>query len=121
MDPKKIRWLCVLGLWFVAGCSEKEPPPPERTEVLALLQQEAAVEKQKGEADINPALGVSIRYDILDVDVREQPGNAAEPWAGTIRLRIESETPDLDGTSTETFERSYDYVWSTTENRWAMR
>lgn len=114
-------WCLGALVMSMAGCSEDAPEPPSRAEVEALLRQEAVVEKQKGEADMNPALGVRLTYEILAVDVQERPGNEAEPWAGTIRFRIESETPDLDATTTDTFERSYDYVWSTTTNAWAMR
>lgn len=77
--------------------------------------------KREGESDVNPSLGVTVNWSIESVDVREQPNNEAEPWAGTIRFVIESKTPELDGTTTERFERSYDYVWELENERWAMR
>ena len=77
--------------------------------------------KREGESDINPALGVTVVWNIRSVEIREQPTNEAEPWAGTIHFLIESKTPELDGTATEKFERSYDYVWELESERWAMR
>lgn len=77
--------------------------------------------KSEGESDLNPSLGVTVTWTIQSVDVREQAGNEAEPWAGTIRFMIESKTPELDGTATERFERTYDYVWDLETERWAMR
>ena len=77
--------------------------------------------KREGESDVNPSLGVTVTWTVQSVDIREQPQNEAEPWAGTIRFVIESKTPELDGTATERFERSYDYVWELEAERWAMR
>jgi len=114
------RLAMVVPLFFLA-CAEEAPPPPSRGEVEALLRLEAESEKQKGEEDVNPALGVTVTYTILGVDVREQPGNEAEPWAGTIHFRIDSETPELDSTSTDSFERSYDYVFTAADSRWSIR
>ena len=110
-----------LGLVFLTSCSESKKDPPLRELVEPLLQQEADTMKREGESDVNPSLGVTIMWTIQFVDLREQLENEAEPWAGTIRFVIESQTPDLDGTATERFERSYDYVWELEYERWAMR
>lgn len=110
---------CALALMVACSGAEKDPPP--RDHVAPLLQQEAETMKREGESDVNPSLGVTVSWTIQSVDIREQPGNEAEPWAGTIRFLIESKTPELDGTATERFERSYDYVWELENERWAMR
>ena len=115
--------LCSIALAtvFAASCSNGAKDPPPREHVEPLLQQEADTMKREGESDVNPSLGVTVTWTVQSVDVREQPGNEAEPWAGTIRFVIESKTPELDGTATERFERSYDYVWELEGERWAMR
>ena len=110
-----------LGLVFLTSCSESKKDPPLREHVEPLLQQEADTMKREGESDVNPSLGVTIMWTIQSVDLREQLENEAEPWAGTIRFVIESQTPELDGMATERFERSYDYVWELEHERWAMR
>lgn len=117
------RTLCTfaLGLVFLTSCSGSKKDPPSREQVELLLQQEADTMKSEGESDVNPSLGVTVTWTIQSVDLREQLENEAEPWAGTIRFLIESETPDLDGTAIERFERSYDYVWELEHERWAMR
>ena len=117
------RTLCTftLGLVFLTSCSEGKKDPPARDYVEPLLKEEADTMKREGESDVNPSLGVTITWMVQSVDVREQLENEAEPWAGTIRFVIESETPELDGTVTERFERTYDYVWELEYERWAMR
>ncbi len=86
-----------------------------------LLKQEAESMKREGEADVNPALGVTVTWTIQSVEVRPQEGNEVEPWAGTIRFLIESEIPDVDGVATERFERSYDYDYILESATWVMR
>ena len=108
-------------LVFLTSCSDGKKDPPPREQVEPLLQQEADTMKREGESDVNPSLGVTVTWTVQSVDIREQPENEAEPWAGTIRFVIESKTPELDGTLTERFERSYDYVWELERERWAMQ
>jgi hypothetical protein len=109
----------VVILAALAACSElsKKAPPPQ-AEVESLLRQRAETEKKEAEADVNPALGVTITWTIQAVEVRPQPGNDANPSAGTIRFLIESQTPELDGVATERFDRSYDYVWDAATSAW---
>ena len=117
------RTLCTftLGLVFLTSCSESKKDPPARERVEPLLQQEADTMKREGESDVNPSLGVTVTWTVQSVAIREQLENEAEPWAGTIRFVIKSEMPELDGTVTERFERSYDYVWELEHERWVMR
>ena len=86
-----------------------------------LLKQEAESMKREAEADVSPALDVTVTWTIQSVEVRPQEGNEVEPWAGTIRFLIESETPDLDGTARVRFERSYDYGYILESETWVMR
>jgi hypothetical protein len=115
------RGAALLSIVFIASCSEGKKDAPSREHVASLLQQEAETMKREGESDVNPSLGVSVSWSVQSVEIREQAGNEAEPWAGTIAFIIESKTPELDGTATERFERSYDYVWELEAERWAMR
>jgi len=88
--------------------------------VLDLLQREADSLKSEGE-DIDPSLGVKITWKIESVELREQPGNDAEPWAGTITFEITSLTPEYDGsTETQVFTKEFDYVFDLGTERWLM-
>jgi hypothetical protein len=111
----------VVVLAVAAGCSEARKAPPPQTDVEALLKQRAETEKREAEADVNPALGVTITWTIQSVEVRPQPGNDANPYAGTIRFLIESQTPELDGVATERFDRSYDYIWDAATAAWVPK
>lgn len=123
----QLPWECrfvivlVLGALVSSACSETSKSAPPREELEALLNQEATNMKQEAEAEVNPALGVTVTWTVEGVELREQPGNEAEPWLGTIHFTIESKTPELDGTATERFERTYDYAWDLESETWAMR
>ena len=117
---KRNAFLRYLVLFMICGfaCSAVLEQPPPRAEVEALLKQEAETEKQRSEADVNPALGVKISWAIQAVEVREQAGNETHPWAGTIHFLVESKTPDGDGTATERFEKAYEYLWDMEKDAW---
>lgn len=124
MGLKTSMWaLCVAlsSIVIITSCSDGKKDAPSREQVAPLLEQEAETMKREGESDVNPSLGVSVSWTVQSIDIREQPGNEAEPWAGKISFVIESKTPELDGTATERFERTYDYVWELEAERWAMR
>lgn len=118
MRPNTLLLCLVLIPVFGLSCSEVLKQPPPRAEVEALLKQEAEAEKQRSEADVNPALGVKISWTIQGVEVREQPGDEDHPWAGTIHFLVESQTPELDGTATERFEKAYEYLWDMDQDAW---
>jgi hypothetical protein len=102
------------------SCSLK-PRGPSREMVLPLLQQEANSLKNDGEKP-NPGLGVKATWAIQSVEVREQPNNEANPWAGTIRFNITSEMREVDGTPlVQKFDKRFEYVWSTAMNRWIIQ
>ena len=114
----RIPLLTVLAAALLASCSEAKKAPPPQAEVEALLKQRAETEKREAEADVNPNLGVKVTWTIQSVEVRPQPANEAEPYLGTIKFVIESETPELDGVATERLERSYEYVWDPATGAW---
>jgi uncharacterized low-complexity protein len=107
----------VLALAAV-GCTKSEPKAT-REQVLPLLQQEAARVKAEGEAV--PDVGVKASWTIAAVDVQEQPGNDAQPFKGTIRIRIESATHALEGPATQAFEKKFDYVYDAVQKKWLFR
>lgn len=109
--------LVLLGSTLVS-CSVVKKAPPPQAEVEALLKQRAETEKREAEADVNPNLGVKVTWTIQSVEVRPQPENEAEPYVGTIKFLIESQTPELDGVATERLERSYEYVWDPSTGAW---
>jgi hypothetical protein len=108
----------VLAAALLVSCSEAKKAPPPQAEVEALLQQRAETEKREAEADVNPNLGVKVTWTIQSVEVRPQPANEAEPYLGTIKFVIESQTPELDGVATERLERSYEYAWDSATGAW---
>ena len=89
--------------------------------VLPLLQQEAQSLKTDGEKP-QPELGVKATWVVEGVDLREQPTNESQPWAGTIRFKITSEMREVDGSPATThFDKRFEYVWSTATNRWLIQ
>jgi hypothetical protein len=112
----------MLAVAFAAGpaCSMK-PKGPTREMVLPLLQQEANSLKADGEK-ADPTLGVKATWTVQSLEVREQPGNETQPWAGTIKFNITSEMRDVDGTPlVQKFDKRFEYVWSTAMNRWIIQ
>ena len=103
---------------LLVSCSEAKKAPPPQADVEALLKQRAETEKREAEADVNPNLGVKVTWTIQSVEVRPQTANEAEPYLGTVKFVIESETPELDGVATERLERSYEYAWDSATGAW---
>lgn len=101
-----------------AGCARSEPKAT-REQVAPLLQQEA--ERMKAEGESVPDVGVKATWTIAAVEVHEQSGNDAQPFKGTIRMRIESATHALEGPSTQSFEKKFDYVYDAVQKKWMFR
>lgn len=94
---------------------------PNKEAVLQLLQQEAQSLKTDGEK-VNPDLGVKSTWNILSVEVKEQPNDPDRPWTGTIRFRIESRMKEVDGSDvTQQFEKRFEYVYTNTLKRWIIQ
>jgi predicted small lipoprotein YifL len=111
----------VAALAALGGCGRKGPKAPGREVVTPLLQQEATALKQDGEK-FDPALRVKATWAIEGIDITERPNDADRPWAGTIRFKIRSETRDERGAVVaKEFERRFDYLWSSTLNRWIFQ
>lgn len=106
---------------LLAGCFMGRDASLKREVVLPLLQQEAESLKRDGEK-VDPKLGVRSTWNIEAVEVAEQPGNADNPWKGTIRFKIESRMQEVDGTTlTQNFEKRFEYVYSAALKRWIIQ
>ncbi len=111
------RLIVVLAL--LASACGIGGPKLTRESITPSLQQEA--QKLKTEGESMPDLGVKATWNIVGVDVKEQPGNAAQPFAGTIRFKIESSTHALDGPATQSFEKKFEYVYDAASKQWRFR
>ena len=103
---------------LVLACKVGEPKPT-RESVIPALQQEA--QKLKTEGESMPDVGVKATWNVAAVEVKEQAGNAAQPFAGTIRFRIESSTHALEGPATQSFEKKFEYVYDAASKQWRFR
>lgn len=104
-----------------AGCGVGKLRGPTREAVTAALQQEANSLKADGEK-LDPVLRVKATWTVEGLDVVERPNDADKPWSGKIRFKIRSETKDTDGkVVVDEFNRQFDYVYTTTVNRWIFQ
>ena len=77
--------------------------------------------KASGEK-VDPSLGVQSTWTIEGVDLREQPKDESNPWAGTIRFKILTRTKDFDGSSTnDEAKKQFEYVWSAALGKWIFK
>jgi hypothetical protein len=114
------RSLTVALALALASCSGLLKPRHTKESVLPALQKEA--ESMKADGEKMPAdLGVKATWHIEGVDVREQAGNDRQPFAGTIRYRIESRTTDFDGPKSQSFQKKFNYVFDATTAKWQMK
>jgi len=120
MKTRLVLGVCGLSLAVAAlGCGTKVGGTKKES-VQPLLQKEA--ESLKADGEKADGLGVKTRWDIVSVEVRDQPGNDTNPLAGTIRFNILSSTPDADGSVLrDQTEKRFEYVWSTTVNKWIIQ
>jgi hypothetical protein len=102
------------------GCS-RGPSVPKKDAVLPLLQKEADTLKTDGEK-VDPSLGVQSTWTIEGVEVREQPKNEANPFAGTVRFKILTRTKDFDGSMVnDQVTKQFEFVWSAVLNKWIFQ
>ena len=120
MRPRPVKAALLLALVPVLGCSSK-PEGPHKEAILPLLQKEAESLKASGEK-IDPGLGVQSTWTIEGVDLREQPKDESNPWAGTIRFKILTRTKDFDGsTVNDEAKKRFEYVWSAVLGKWIFK
>ena len=111
--------LAALALILVA-CSGGAPSKSDREAATAALQNEAAALKRDGEK-MPPSLGVTATWTVTGVDVQDQPGNATQPFTGTIKFRINSKTREPTGVVENNFERSFKYVYDAGIKQWMLK
>ena len=105
----------------LGACGPKAPDIPGREMVTPLLQKEADDLKAENEK-LDPILRVKATWTIEGLDVTERPKDRDQPWAGTIRFRIQSVMRDEQGVvTTDQFERRFDYVFNATLGRWIFQ
>jgi hypothetical protein len=111
----------VIAVVLTVGCSAMgKPSASEREAATAALQKEAEALKRDGEK-LDPILGVKATWNIQGVDVTEQAGNKNQPFLGTIRFRINSQTREPTGIVETNFERSFAYVYDTGLKQWLLK
>ncbi len=110
------RCLAAVAL-LMAACHTPEPKLT-RDDVSAGLQQEA--NKMKADGENMPAVGVKAVWNIVAVDIREQP-DPAHPFAGTVRFRIESSAHALEGSAPQSFEKKFEYLYDAALKQWRFR
>jgi hypothetical protein len=103
-----------------AACSGGVPKGSDREAAVAALQKEAEGLKRDGEK-MNPALGVKATWNIVGVDVQDQPSNPAKPLLGTIKFRINSQMRDPTGPTEHNFERSFKYEYDAGMKVWLLK
>ena len=103
------------------ACGPRGPRVPGREVVTPLLQKEVDDLKREGEK-LDPVLRVKATWTIAGLEVTERPEDADNPWGGTIRFEIRSETRDEQGmTAADQFEREFHYLYSASLGRWIFQ
>jgi hypothetical protein len=111
--------LAALAITLFA-CSGGAPSKSDREAATASLQNEAAALKRDGEK-MPASLGVTATWTITAVDVQDQPGNATQPFTGTIKFRINSQMREPGGPVETNFERSFKYVYDAGIKQWMLK
>jgi len=113
------RGLCltmgIAGAVALGGCSS-EPKAPPRESLLAQLRQEAELLKGQNENQ-DTSIGVSTTWAIANVEVVESE-SAEVPTTGTITFHIRAETQDSDEVQVDEFDKTFDYTFNTTLQKW---
>ena len=104
----------------LCACSGGAPSKSDREAATASLQNEAAALKRDGEK-MPPSLGVKATWTVTAVDVQDQLGNAAQPFAGTIKFRINSQTRESTGVVESNFERNFKYGYDAGIKQWRLK
>jgi hypothetical protein len=115
-----LRSAPISALLVAVACSIG-PKGPSRETLLPLLQKEADSLKADGEKPM-PSLGVESTWTIEGLDLKEQPANESNPWAGTVRFKIVTRTKDFDGSiATDETLKQFEYLWSTALSKWVFQ
>jgi hypothetical protein len=102
------------------ACSKSAGGGATREKVTPLLQQEAETMKRDGEK-IDPSFGVKATWTVREVSVQEQAGNSSQPFRGTVRFVINSQTQEPTGIVEHNFERTFKYVYDAKMGKWLFQ
>lgn len=115
----KRRALLVAFCCLAAAACSAVKPKLTPADVRPGLQKEAEALQADGEK--MPGLGARVTWRILSVDVQEQPDNEARPFRGTVRMRIESERQEPDGTAkSDAIEKTFSYAYDAAAGKWTF-
>ena len=114
------RHLAAAVAFAFCACSGGAPSKSEREAATASLQNEAAALKRDGEK-MPASLGVKATWTITSVEVADQPGNANQPFTGTIKFRINSQMREPTGVVENNFERTFKYVYDAGIKQWMLK
>jgi hypothetical protein len=113
--------LLVAAACVGAACSKSSSKGAvTRESVTPLLQQEADTLKRDGEK-LDPNFGVKATWTVRGVEVQEQAGNASQPFRGTVRFVINSQTQEPTGIVEHNFERTFKYVYDAKLGKWLFQ
>ncbi len=84
----------------------------------ALLSKEADAIKRDGEK--GPDLGVKSVWNVEAVDMVEQPGNAPNPWRGSVRMLIVTRNQGVGEVQEDRIAKTFDFVYDAAGKRWLM-
>jgi hypothetical protein len=112
----------LLAAVLAAGACSKSASSRKATRetVTPLLQQEADTLKRDGEK-IDPNFGVRATWTVRGLDVQEQAGNDSQPFRGTVRFVINSQTQEPTGVVEHNFERTFKYVYDARLGKWLFQ
>jgi hypothetical protein len=119
--PRAVTMFALAATLALGGaCSKPGAKGPTKEQVTAALQAEAATMKRDGEK-LDPNLGVKATWTIAALEVKEQPDNAAQPYVGSVRFKINSQTMEPTGPVETNFERTFDYAYNATLGKWLFK
>jgi hypothetical protein len=107
------------GMAFSCGKSAARAAA-DKAAVTASLQNEAAAMKRDGEK-LDPSLGVKATWTVHKLEVTEQPGNDAQPYAGVVVFRINSRTEEPTGPVESNFEKTFKYAYDAKLGKWLFK
>lgn len=110
---------CFAAMALLMTACHKPEPKLTSDDVRPGLQQEA--NKMKADGENMPDVGVKATWNIVTVDVREQPDKPDHPFAGSVRFKIESSARALEGSAPQSFEKKFEYEYDAASKRWRFK
>lgn len=102
------------------SCNRAEKKAADKAAATELLKTEAAAMKRDGEK-LDPSLGVKATWTVHSLEVKDQPGNDAQPFTGAVVFRINSRTDEPMGPVESNFEKTFKYVYDARLGKWLFQ